>query len=261
MDGKQAPRVSVLDVLGRLKEALSAGLSQPTLAFDADGTLWSGDIGNDLFEALLAARGIREDSRAALWREADSAGLDLSGDATELGRGLYEAHLAGRYDEERAFAMMAWAFAGYTLEEARAFAMDVFARVGLRERLHRFLEPILEWASAESIPVWVVSASPAFAVELGVGFLGIPKERVVAMLPNMDGERIATGLSRPAVYGHAKPASFFAACPGRGILGAFGDSSYDAPLLAASRVPVAVRPKQGLLARAHEVSGLLVLEG
>lgn len=261
MDLEKARLVSVGDVVGRLREGLSVSVSSPTLAFDADGTLWSGDIGNDLFEALLLGRAIRQDAYEALLAEARFSGVSLHGDATDLGRALYEAHWTGQYPEERAFAMMAWAFAGYTLAEARAFAADVFARVGLRERLHRFLEPILEWARAEDVPVWVVSASPLFAVQMGVSLLGILPENVVAMQPRVLGDRIAPELAAPAVYGPAKPTSFFAACPGRELLGAFGDSSYDAALLAASRVPVAVRPKPGLLARAAEVTGLLVLEG
>jgi phosphoserine phosphatase len=121
--------------------------------------------------------------------------------------------------------------------------------------------PILEWAKAENVAVWVVSASPFWIVETGVAMLGIPAAHVVAMTPRLAGDRIEPALGAPAVYGPAKPQSLFGKKPGTTLLGAFGDSSYDAALLAASRVPVAVRPKRGLLERAAEVPGLVVLEG
>src|SRR3954467_10855524 len=100
------------------------------IAFDADGTLWSGDIGVDTFEMLLAERAIREAALSALRDEAESAQLRLASDANDQARILYEAFQKGTYPEERAFSTMAWAFAGYLPEEVRAFAARVVERVG-----------------------------------------------------------------------------------------------------------------------------------
>jgi phosphatidylglycerophosphatase C len=237
----------------------NAPASSPILAFDADGTLWSGDVGDDLFEALLAANAVREAPREALLQEARDFGVEASGSPTDVARALYAAFEAGSYAEDRAFAMMAWAFAGFSLAEARAFAEDVIREKKLEARLHRFLAPILAWAETENVPVWVVSASPRWIVELGVAFLKIPAERVIAMNPRMENERIAPALVGPPVYGNDKPILLRAACPDATLLGAFGDSSYDAALLARSRVPVAIRPKPGLLRRASEIPGIVLL--
>jgi phosphatidylglycerophosphatase C len=43
------------------------------------------------------------------------------------------------------------------------------------------------------------------------------------------------------------------------ILGAFGDSTYDAALLRAARVPVAVYPSKGLLDLAPTIPGVVVI--
>ena len=60
--GSDAPGVNVLplvitdDVVARLEALLSqmgGAASEALVAFDADGTLWSGDVGIDNFEALL----------------------------------------------------------------------------------------------------------------------------------------------------------------------------------------------------------------
>lgn len=231
----------------------------PVLAFDADGTLWSGDVGNDLFEALIAEEAVREEARAALLVEARAAGTLEDGSTTDIAQGLYRALAGGTYEEARAFAMMAWVFAGFSLAEAESFARRVVAARGLDARLHRFLSPVLAWAEAEKVPVWVVSASPRWIVEIGVALLGVPAHRVVAMTPRMQDGRIAAELAGRPVYGDDKPVALREACPGGTLLGAFGDSSYDVPMLAASRVPVGVRPKAGLLARAAEVPSLVVV--
>ena len=229
------------------------------LAFDADGTLWAGDVGNDLFETLIEEQAVREEARAALIVEAHAAGSKADGSTAAIAQGLYAALAAGTYDEARAFAMMAWVFAGFSLDEARLFARRAVEARGLEARLHRFLSPVFTWAEAEKVPVWVVSASPRWIVEIGVALLGIPAGRVVAMTPRMQDGRIAAELDGRPIYGDHKPLALREACPGATLLGAFGDSSYDVPMLAASRVPVAVRPKKGLLARAAEVPSLVVV--
>ena len=260
-DGRTPVHETPEGVVRRLSAARAAlpRDEDAVLAFDADGTLWSGDVGNDLFEALIAEEAVREEARAALIVEARAAGSTERGSTTAIAQGLYAALATGAYEEARAFAMMAWVFAGFSLDEARHFARRVALARGLDARLHRFLAPVLAWTETEKVPVWVVSASPRWIVEIGVSLLGIPPGRVVAMTPRMQEDRIAAELDGPPIYGHHKPVALRAACPGATLLGAFGDSSYDVPMLAASRVPVAVRPKAGLLARAAEVPSLVVV--
>src|SRR2546430_8159881 len=80
------------EVVARLAERASPGAA---LAFDADGTLWSGDVGIDAFEALLAKRGVRRPALAALRSEAESFGLEVVDDANDQARGLYRAYQQG----------------------------------------------------------------------------------------------------------------------------------------------------------------------
>ena len=54
------------------------------IAFDGDGTLWSGDIGEDLFEALLEGGRIEEVAHAALAREAEAEKLSTEGGAVAI---------------------------------------------------------------------------------------------------------------------------------------------------------------------------------
>jgi phosphoserine phosphatase len=241
--------------------ASSNGSAAPIVATDADGTLWSGDVGEDLFEAVLHAGGLREEAREALAREAEQHDVAASGDANAIAAALYAAFQGSRYPQDRAFAMMAWAFAGYSTTEVDAFAGEVIARRGLTERFRPELRAALEFASARGIEVIVVSASPFAIVAAGVRLVGISADHVVAMRPRVEGSRLAPSLDGPVVYGEGKLTALRGLRPHAPILGAFGDSSYDAAMLRAARLPVAVHPSKGLLDVAPTIPGLVVIGG
>ena len=92
--------------------------------------------------------------------------------------------------------------------------------------------------------------------------LGIAGDRVAAMTPavGQDGVLLPR-LAGPVVYGEGKLAALDRLCPAaRGVLlAAFGDSAYDAHLLRAARIPVAVAPTPALVALAPSIPGLVVL--
>ncbi|MCC6557362.1 MAG: HAD-IB family phosphatase [Polyangiaceae bacterium] len=247
--------------------ARTGGGGAAALAFDADGTLWTGDVGIDLFEAFLEARGARAEAEEALRREAEAHGVAAEGGAHEIARALYDAFNAERYPEDRAFAMMAWAFAGWAEDEVAAFAERVLEARGIDARIRASLRAVIDWARARGVDVVIVSASPRVIVERGVRRLGVAPGRVFAMTPAVRGGRLAPELAEPPTYGDGKVRALARAVPalaaGAGespILAAFGDSAYDAPMLRAARVPVAVAPSPRLAALAGTIPGLLVLE-
>jgi len=229
------------------------------IAFDADGTLWSGDIGVDTFETLLTERAVRNDALPALRQEARDSQLELCDDPNDQARILYDAFQKGLYAEERAFAMMAWAFAGYLPEEMQAFAARVVDRVGLRDRLHGEVLPVMAWADKYGLPLYVVSASPTLVVRTAVLALELPIDDVFAMTPAMDGDRIAPRILEPVTYGAGKTAALQKGMPGAKLWGAFGDSVFDLAMLRAARIRVAVRPKPELRRQAAACPGLIEL--
>ncbi len=236
------------------------GPSGGALAVDADGTLWSGDIGIDAFTTLLSQRMIREPALAALNDEARLLHLEPLDDANEQAARLYNEFEAGNYPEDRAFSMMAWALAGYSPEEALAFAADVIETKELGARLHGELVPILLWAAHEGVPVYVVSASPAWLVAPAVERLRLPVTRVFAMKAAESEGKMRSRLTGPVTYGQGKLTALRSAIGQSPLLAAFGDSAYDLPMLAQAEISVAVRPKPDLLARAAECPNLVELE-
>ncbi len=98
-------RVSGDELVLRL-DRLWRGRSPAVLAFDGDGTLWRGDVAEDVFhwaierELLTNApeRGLRDTARAH--------GLELDGDSNQLAAGLFEAYLAGQLAERTLYELM-----------------------------------------------------------------------------------------------------------------------------------------------------------
>jgi phosphoserine phosphatase len=209
----------------RLSEFLAAASPATVAAFDADGTLWSADVGE------------------AFMRHAGETGLLKAfpkGDAvwTE-----YQRRLASG-DLPFAFELCVTAFEGLAAADveaaARAFvdpAWDEFvfpAMRGLVDSLHR--------AEAD---VWVVSASPVWCVIPGAKLLGIPPHRVIAAQPHVEGGMVQGKLgARLPAFEHKVSALVERAH--RGPHFAAGNSEYDFALLESARaLALLVNPPAG----------------
>jgi phosphatidylglycerophosphatase C len=192
--GEILPEWSPARVIARLearREGLETGRSA-LIAFDGDGTLWSGDIGDELFEGLLARRGIRPEAHAELEAEARRFEVvALTPDPHDVAAALFAAYRAGRYPEDRVFAMMAWAMAGHTEEEAAALAAAVLEERPVDGRIHEGVAPLLAWAEDRGVEAWIVSASPRPAVLAAAAAIGVSPSRVIAMTPAIEGGRLA----------------------------------------------------------------------
>jgi phosphoserine phosphatase len=249
-------------VVRRLEEALArlAPGATPLLALDADGTLWTGDVGVDLFLALVRSGDVRPEAEAALAAEAASIGLSRGATPVATAQALFEAFVAERYAEDRAFAMMAWVFAGWTSSQVSAFAMSVAAEAGLAARIRPAVAEILAFARDRGVEAVLVSASPRAIVEVGAGSAGIAPGSVLAMTPAIEGGRVAPRLEGIATYAEGKVRALHAARPGAVLVGAMGDGAWDAEMLREAMVPVMVHPSARLVAKAASLPGVVRLE-
>jgi phosphatidylglycerophosphatase C len=256
------PLVTGASAIARLEELLASSgraASETLLAFDADGTLWSGDVGIDNFEALLERSAILPAAASMLRDEASTSHLPLVDDPTAQARILYLAYQQGAYPEENAFRMMACAFAGYRAEEVGAFAAEVARAVRLGDRLHTEVLPIVDWAVRRGVLRYVVSASHAVVVAASIQLMGLPIDGIFAMSQAEEAGRLVARVLEPVTYGAGKTAALRAGAAGKTLLGAFGDSAFDLHLLREASFAAAVRPKPELRARAAECSGLVEL--
>jgi protein phosphatase len=247
-------------VLDRLEAARSQH-PDGVIAFDADGTLWSGDVGEDFFHALIARQAIRDQARDELVANAHefSVKIDLGAAPTDVARALYDAYIEGRYPEERTCEMMTWACAGWTKGEIARHCKGVVEVGRLSSRIHEEVRGVLEWARKSKVRVLVVSASPREIVETAAQKLGIKGLDVVASTGLYEGEVMIPKAERPIPYADGKVTALRKVIGNKAILGAFGDNAFDLAMLSQAMVAVAVRPKERLRKLTGELPGLIEL--
>jgi phosphoserine phosphatase len=234
---------------------------RPALAFDADGTLWTGDVGEDLLAHVRRERRIRPQATQALRDEARRHGLAERDEPHDQVAVLVDALREGRYPEREAYAMMAWVLAGHRSDEIYRIADEVLAARGHEQTQHAETRPILTWAQEESVEVFVVSASPRCIVEQGVRPLGVARHHVLAMSPPFVDGYQAARVDEPLTYAGGKAEALRQKAPDITLLAAFGDSTFDLALMAMSGLGIAVRPKASLIAVAPHLTRLEPVEG
>jgi phosphoserine phosphatase len=261
---RSVPVLSPEAVTERLDGALEGldGEAQRLITLDADGTIWDVDVGVSIFEALLDRGDVRPEAEEALVSDARRFNIELpqGGGAMEAARALHQAFFDGRYPDDLAYAMNAWAFAGHTEAEADAIAQDVLRSLGVADRIRPAFPRLFEWASRRGVDAYVVSASPVWIIRAGAALLGLSPDRGIAMAPAVRGGVIEPRIEGPICYGPGKLEKIRATRPAAVLIGAFGDSAWDAAMLRAARVPVAVTPSEKLLAIADTIPNLVVMD-
>jgi phosphoserine phosphatase len=202
---------------GRLLEVIDGppGIA----AFDADGTLWDGDVGEELLARLeregklIAPAGPGAFAEYSRRFKRDAA--DAFSYAGRVLAGLREDFVAA--EAERLFAERAGGWVFPPMRELVA---------GLHDR---------GWS------VYIVSASIRWSVAPGARLLEIEPDRVIALDVVVERGLLTTELCQPIPTLTGKP-SLLRERAGRDADLAFGNSRLDLPLLEASRFPVAVGP-------------------
>ena len=252
-----------LDLAAVLARIEAAHTEHPDgiIAFDADGTIWSGDVGEDYFHALIARQAIRDTARDALVANAleFSIKIELGAAATDIARALYDAYIEGRYPEERTCEMMSWACAGWTRGEIEKHCRGVVEVGRLTSRVHEEVRGVLDWARSRGIRVIVVSASPREIVETAAAKVGIAGTDIVASTAFYEADTMIAQAERPIPYGDGKVTALRHLIGDTPILAAFGDNIFDLAMLQQALVAVAVRPKDRLRKRADELPRLIEL--
>ena len=236
------------------------------LAFDGDGTLWSGDVGEDTFFYLMKNHNFSEATTNALRHECKKRNLDDSGEAAQLGKILFDAYSAGNLDEEHVCEIMAWVYAGFSSDELVDYAKNVLAAHSLATRVQEETSTVGEWASRHGIEIFIVSASATQIVRAAASFLSWQVTHVVAATPkeNTDHSRqksiIVEDVHRPIPYGPGKVHRLREKIGKRPILAAFGDNLFDAAMMREAKLGVAVRPKPRLKNILPELPNTVILE-
>lgn len=244
-------------VIERLASRFSG--REALLAFDADGTLWSGDVSDDVFLSACREDWLLDAARQPLCAQVQALGLDTSGSASQLAFTLFEAQKRGLVEEVELYATMAWCYAGHTVEQLTAYAEKVLLRENLAHRFRAELSPVIEWARLRNISCYVVSASPKPLVAWAAAQWGFLPDHVVGTLP-----KVCDGVITPAIvgdvpFGASKCKLLKKRAGSAQWLACFGDSEFDFEMLQSAELAVAVSPKANLLTRLLPLSHAVVL--
>lgn len=203
---------------------------QPRLAvFDCDGTLWAGDAGEGFFDWELK-RGVVSDEvvrwarpRYTDYRAGKVSEDDMCGEMATMHRGLPEAQVqqaANQYFEEH-------------------FALHIFPE--MRELVCRLREL--------GGDVWAVSSTNEWVIRAGMKYCGIAEDRTLAAAVEIDNGIITDRLVR--VPTGPNKATAIHEVIGKTPDVAFGNSRWDAEMLALAKHPFAVNPNPDLEATAR----------
>ncbi len=248
------------ELLGEL-EKLRAAHAEAAVAFDGDGTLWTGDVGEDVFHHAVAERMLRSEALPALCRDAEANELSSEGDANDVAARIFEAYTRGKFPEREVCAVLTWCYAGFTSDEYANLCREVLEQRGIGQRLQRELEPALEFCRTAGIRTVVISASPRAAVEAAAGLWGFSPRDIAASTPLESGGRIAAENSGEVPYAGSKVQAARSLIGQSEWLASFGDNVFDVEMLQAARIGVAVRPKVGLRTRLPELENVRLLDG
>jgi phosphoserine phosphatase len=198
--------------------------------FECDGTLWAGDAGERFFDWELR-RGLLSDE-VARWT-----------------RARYADYKAGKVSEEQMCGEMVTIHRGLAesdvLQAAKQFFDENFA-----SQIFPEMRELIRRLQGSGCDVWAVSSTNEWVIRAAMQHFGIGEKKILAATVEIDGGRITDRLIR-VPSGEGKPRAI------RNVIGkdpdaAFGNSRWDADMLAIARHGFAVNPNPDLEKKAHE---------
>ena len=201
-------------------------------AFDCDGTLWSGDAGESFFSWELEEKLVSEEIGAKM-------------------RARYAEYKRGNVAEDVMCGEMVTMHSGMIEADVQRAATRFFDLYFV-ERIFPEMRNLVRELMAQGCDVWAVSSTNEWVIRAGMRHFGIARDHVLAAAVAIEKLRITDRLIR-IPSGPGKPEAIRKAVKGDPDA-AFGNSRWDADMLAIARHPFAVNPNPDLeeMARARK---------
>jgi phosphoserine phosphatase len=207
-------------------------LDPKLVAFDCDGTLWGGDAGESFFRWEIE-RGL------------------ISKEIADKVKARHAEYKKGLVDEDTMCGEMVTLHAGLADADLAA-AAKIFIQEEIAQDFFPAMLDLVNQLHARGCEIWAVSSSNQWVVREGVSYFGIPPERVLSAEVYIENGKAIDRLIRvPSGPGKSQA---LREVVGRTPDAAFGNSQWDADMLAMAKSAFAVNPNPDLeqLARANK---------
>jgi HAD superfamily phosphoserine phosphatase-like hydrolase len=199
-------------------------------AFDCDGTLWSGDAGERFFD----------------WEIKEGVVPAEVGDAM---RARYIEYQAGKVSEDDMCGEMVTMHKGMTETAMMKAAADFMAHA-FPGQIFSEMQELVGRLQENGCEIWAVSSSNEWVIRVGVQAFGIVEDRILATKVEVENGVITDRLVR-IPSGPGKPKALHEVA-NKEIDAAFGNSRWDAQMLALAKHGFAVNPNPDLEATARQ---------
>lgn len=206
------------------------GLNPRLAVFDCDGTLWSGDAGEGFFDWELK-RGV------------------VSDEIVRWARARYADYRLGKVTEDQMCGEMVTMHQGLQENDVLALGRQFFEE-NFVHRIFREMQELIERLQSLGTDVWAVSSTNQWVIREAMRHTGIDPEKILAASAEVKNGVITGNLTR-LPSGPGKPKAILEAIQ-RVPEVAFGNSRWDADMLALAKHGFAVNPNPDLEKMAQE---------
>jgi len=205
-------------------------LAPRVAAFDCDGTLWSGDAGENFFDWEIRTGVVPKD-----------LGLRM--------RARYAEYKAGKVSEDDMCGEMVTMHAGMTEDRMMQVATEFMEKHFKSSVFQEMRELVLRLRDV-GCDVWAVSSSNEWVIRAGMKPFGIADDHILAAKAGLQDGVVTDRLVR-IPSGPGKPEALREVL-NKNIDAAFGNSRWDTEMLAIAKHAFAVNPRPDLEAAARE---------
>ncbi|HET7892272.1 MAG TPA: HAD-IB family phosphatase [Candidatus Sulfotelmatobacter sp.] len=199
-------------------------LNPRVAAFDCDGTLWSGDAGERFFD----------------WEIKQEIVPAAVGEAM---RARYVEYKAGRVSEEAMCGEMVMMHQGLT-EAVMMKAASDFMEQAFPGRIFPEMQELVSRLKRNGCDVWAVSSSNEWVIRVGMRAFGIAEDHILAAKVKLE-NGVITDRLLCVPSGPGKP-QVLREIVQKPIDAAFGNSRWDAEMLAIAKHAFAINPNPDL---------------
>jgi len=244
--------ISIDSLLEEIQKSASETTEyEPVAFFDADHTLWAGDLGDVVARTAMNQGLLKPEAKDILAQILNRSGGESTGEPNADALALMKQYFEDKVTENDIISAQVVCYAGWTTKELFDFALEIFDRE-FEPKIYEDIPKLHEALRTAGFKIKVISGSPHWVVEAAATRLGIEKADVAGARAYVKDEIITAEMQLPITYKDGKVEVMSNWIGDKQAFIAFGDSKSDYPMQERSKIRVAVNPRPGVRRYAAE---------